>query len=245
MVFLYKDACNCMGKPSADLWMKKAFKPQRYVFTADLLCFHARWFLLCGNMKQFVAIKQLWLKKLLIFCSQILFEHSTTRYSKSSLKDMNEKLPKKTATKWLNAMILYMQCFYQSAPSVYIHQEGLSLSTNLIHLLKVETRALKTFLGQVQKLYHLWSHMNLTLDSSDKQIHVTCFSTNPFEMPTEQRKQCASLGQKKVAPGGKMMHPIAFSGPIRAWSTNWNLFSPTNGREISSSVYGQTRRTQL
>ena len=40
------------------------------------------------------------------------------------------------------------------------------------------------------------------MDLSEKQIHVTCF-TNPFEMPTEQRKQCACVGQKKVAPGGK------------------------------------------
>ena len=40
-------------------------------------------------------------------------------------------------------------------------------------------------------------------------------------------------------------HPIAFLSPIRSWNTNRNLFSPTNGREISSSVYGRTRPTQL
>ena len=83
------------------------------------------------------------------------------------------------------------------------------------------------------------------MDLSGKQIHVTCFGTNPFEMHTEQRKQCACKGQKKVVPGGEKKQPIAFSGPIRAWSTNQNLFSPTNGREIGSSVYGRTRPTQL
>ena len=35
------------------------------------------------------------------------------------------------------------------------------------------------------------------MDLSEKQIHVTCFITNPFEMPTEQRKQCACVGQNK------------------------------------------------
>ena len=36
------------------------------------------------------------------------------------------------------------------------------------------------------------------MDLSEKQIHVTCFITNPFEMPTEQLKQCACVGQKKL-----------------------------------------------
>ena len=129
-IFLYKDACNCMGKPSADLWMKQAFKPQRYVFTADLLCFHARWFLLCGNMKQFVAIKQLWLEQFSIFCSQILFQHSTTRYSKSSLKDMNEKLPKRNGHKtvecydFIYAVLLSVcpKCIYPSRGSFSEHK---------------------------------------------------------------------------------------------------------------------------
>ena len=35
------------------------------------------------------------------------------------------------------------------------------------------------------------------VDLSGKQIHVTCFGTNPFEMHTEQRKQCACKGQTK------------------------------------------------
>ena len=41
------------------------------------------------------------------------------------------------------------------------------------------------------------------MDLSEKQIHVTCFITNPFEMPTEQRKQCACEGQKKLFLVGK------------------------------------------
>ena len=52
-------------------------------------------------------------------------------------------------------------------------------------------------------------------------------------------------GKQKVVPGGEKKQPIAFSGPIPAWSTNRNLFSPINGREISSSVYRQTRLGQL
>ena len=83
------------------------------------------------------------------------------------------------------------------------------------------------------------------MDLSGKQIHVTCFGTNPFEMHTEQRKQCACEGQKKSCSWWGKKQPIAFSGPIPAWSTNRNLFSPINGREISSSVYRQTRLGQL
>ena len=39
------------------------------------------------------------------------------------------------------------------------------------------------------------------MDLSEKQIHVTCFITNPFEIPSEQRKQYAmhvNEGQKKL-----------------------------------------------
>ena len=39
--------------------------------------------------------------------------------------------------------------------------------------------------------------------------------------------------------------PTAFSVLIRFWSTHQNLFSPRNGREISSSVFGQSRLGQL
>ena len=39
--------------------------------------------------------------------------------------------------------------------------------------------------------------------------------------------------------------PTAFSVLIRFWSTHQNLFSPRNGREISSSVFGTTRLGQL
>ena len=39
--------------------------------------------------------------------------------------------------------------------------------------------------------------------------------------------------------------PTAFSVLIRFWSTHQNLFSPRNGREISSSLYGTTRLGQL
>ena len=39
--------------------------------------------------------------------------------------------------------------------------------------------------------------------------------------------------------------PTAFSVLIRFWSTYQNLFSPTNGQKISSSVFGQTRPTRL
>ena len=40
-------------------------------------------------------------------------------------------------------------------------------------------------------------------------------------------------------------HPTASSVPIRLWSTHQNWFSPRNGREISFSVFDQTRLGQL
>ncbi len=39
--------------------------------------------------------------------------------------------------------------------------------------------------------------------------------------------------------------PTAFSVLIRFWSTHQNWFSPRNGREISSSLFDQTRLGQL
>ena len=39
--------------------------------------------------------------------------------------------------------------------------------------------------------------------------------------------------------------PTAFSVLIRFWSTHQNLFSPRKGREISSSLFDQTRLGQL
>ena len=66
------------------------------------------------------------------------------------------------------------------------------------------------------------------------------------EMPTEQQKQRACVGwNKSWFWWGEKMQPTAFSVLKRFWSPNQNLFSPRNGREISSSVYGQTRHGQL
>ena len=53
---------------------------------------------------------------------------------------------------------------------------------------------------------------------SQKQIHVTCFITNPFEMPTEQRKQCACecRAKKKLLLVGKkssLLHSWHSYGP--------------------------------
>ena len=86
---------------------------------------------------------------------------------------------------------------------------------------------------------------NENSSSVEEQTHVTCFSTNPFEMPTEQWKQCACVGQKKSCSWWTNKQPIAFSVLIWFWSTYQNWFSSTNGRENGSSVYRQTRLGQL
>ena len=57
------------------------------------------------------------------------------------------------------------------------------------------------------------------------------------------RANCGKL--KKSERERQAKQPTAFSELIRFWRTNRNRFSPTNGREISSSVYGQTRLGQL
>ena len=71
-----------------------------------------------------------------------------------------------------------------------------------------------------------------------EQILLKISFVLPWAQPT-------SGSQNKSKWAETTTHPIAFLGPIRSWNTNRNLFSPTNGREISSSVYGRTRPTQL
>ena len=52
-------------------------------------------------------------------------------------------------------------------------------------------------------------------------------------------------GSKAPAGCDTLKQPIAFFALIQFWSTNRNLFSPTNDRENSFSMYGQTKRGQL
>ena len=63
-----------------------------------------------------------------------------------------------------------------------------------------------------------------------------------LEHPTG-RASCGK--QKKSDRESQSKQPTAFSVLMRFRSTNRNRFSPTNGREISSSVFGQTRLGQL
>ena len=71
---------------------------------------------------------------------------------------------------------------------------------------------------------------------ASSQIHLKCPLSSGSSVHVKGKKSCSWWKNKQ---------PIAFSVLIRSWSTNQNLFSPTNGREISSSVYGRTRPTQL
>ena len=79
---------------------------------------------------------------------------------------------------------------------------------------------------------------NYTCDKSDlfvlEQIHS--------KVPIAQRKL---LETKKSGCQRKNKQPIAFLAIIQFWSTDRNLFSPTNDRENSFSMYGQTKRGQL
>ena len=78
-----------------------------------------------------------------------------------------------------------------------------------------------------------------------------CQGTNPCEQKWEIWPStttgtmvfCWSCKQSERERQNKQ--PTAFSVLIRFWSTHQNLFSPRNGREISSSVFGTTRLGQL
>ena len=78
------------------------------------------------------------------------------------------------------------------------------------------------------------------------QIHIGPFGTNPLEnLPWAPNGQGKLWKTKKSDRESQSKQPTAFSVLMRFRSTNRNQFSPTNGREISSSVFGQTRLGQL
>ena len=78
------------------------------------------------------------------------------------------------------------------------------------------------------------------------QIHIGPFGTNPLEnLPWAPNGQGKLWKTKKSDRESQSKQPTAFSVLMRFRSTNRNRFSPTNGREISSSVYGTTRLGQL
>ena len=78
------------------------------------------------------------------------------------------------------------------------------------------------------------------------QIHIGPFGTNPLEnLPWAPNGQGKLWKTKKSDRESQSKQPTAFSVLMRFRSTNRNRFSPTNGREISSSVFGQTRLGQL
>ena len=68
-------------------------------------------------------------------------------------------------------------------------------------------------------------------------------------MSSEEQKLCVCKRQHKSCLWMKNKHPIAFLPRIlvliRFWNSKRNLFPPTNGREISSSLYATTRSGQL
>ena len=77
-----------------------------------------------------------------------------------------------------------------SAPEPYKHRECCRLLVfppGATFFLPYTCTLLPLFSGHFKWICAEAGHMDLFL----WQIHVTCFSTNPFEMPTEQRKQCA------------------------------------------------------
>ena len=73
----------------------------------------------------------------------------------------------------------------------------------------------------------------------------------PTIFPKSEAASCPALSTanfwetKKVSAREKTKHPTADSVSIRFSSTNWNWIWPTNGREISSSLFGLTRCGQL
>ena len=78
------------------------------------------------------------------------------------------------------------------------------------------------------------------------EIHSTCFWTNPSGNAHVLADAVCMCGAKqKYLVDEKKKQPIADSLPMRFCSTNWNWVSPTNGREISSSLFGLTRFGQL
>ena len=102
------------------------------------------------------------------------------------------------------------------------------------------------FFKMIAQITHMTRNMKEMQNCSDEksiwavleQILLKISFVLPWARPT-------SGSQNKSKWAETTTHPIAFLGPIRSWNTNRNLFSPTNGREISSSVYGRTRPTQL
>ena len=87
-----------------------------------------------------------------------------------------------------------------------------------------------------------------------KQVDWICLLRNPIDLLLNKsfwkrpcpRGCCVHVWGKTKVPGGwKKKQPIADSLPMRFCSTNWNWVSPTNGREISSSLFGLTRFGQL
>ena len=78
------------------------------------------------------------------------------------------------------------------------------------------------------------------------QIHIGPFGTNPLEnLPWAPNGQGKLWKTKKSDRESQSKQPTAFSVLMRFRSTNRNRFSSPNGREISSSVFGQTRLGQL
>ena len=79
------------------------------------------------------------------------------------------------------------------------------------------------------------------------QILVVLNMGNPLENPATNTmgasEYCWSCKQKWAWEKNKQ--PTAFSVLIRFWRTNQNQFSPKNGRENGSSLYGTTRLGQL
>ena len=78
------------------------------------------------------------------------------------------------------------------------------------------------------------------------QIHLSVLETNPPEntvpAPWDLAIQWNPI-QKWQRAGKK--HPAAGQGSTRSQNSRQIEFSSRNGREISSSVYGRTRPTQL
>ena len=66
-----------------------------------------------------------------------------------------------------------------------------------------------------------------------------------FFFPQTSHENNENNEQNKSERERQNKQPTAGSVPIHFWRTDQNLFSPTNGRENSSSVYGMTRLGQL
>ena len=66
-----------------------------------------------------------------------------------------------------------------------------------------------------------------------------------FFFPQTSHENNENNEQNKSERERQNKQPTAGSVPIHFWRTDQNLFSPTNGRENGSSVFGTTRLGHL